>query len=92
MQKISICFYHFTNVLSYDRFSGDVTEEHNIILETPISNDTLNKSGNDRLYQLEEEPTYTTYKKRKKEEKKAKKKKDKEAKVNFAVSNLQLSF
>ena len=79
---------HFTNLLNDDRFSGDVTEEHNIILETPVTKDTMNKSGNERLYQLEEEPTYTTYKKRKKEEEKAKKKKKKEAKVIFAVFSL----
>ena len=53
-------------------------------METPASNNTINRSGNDKLYTLEEQD-----KKRAKEEKKAKKKKDKKDKVtmpNYSIT------
>ena len=51
--------------LSFFNFSGDETTDHNVILETPVSNNTVNRSGTDKLYKLEEQD-----KKRAKEEKK----------------------
>merc|ERR1711972_824159 len=51
--------------------SGEETTDNNIRLETPVSNNTMNRSGTDKLYKLEEQD-----KKRTKEEKKAKKKKE----------------
>ena len=56
--------------------SGEETTDNNVRLETPVSNNTMNKSGTDKLYKLEEQD-----KKRAKEEKKEKKKKEKKEKV-----------
>ena len=65
--------------ISVPFLSGNEHQEPNVILETPASNNTINRSGNDKLYTLEEQD-----KKRAKEEKKAKKKKDKKDKVTMS--------
>jgi hypothetical protein len=59
-------------------FSGNEHQEPDLILETPGSNKKINRSGNEKLYTLEEQD-----KRRAKEEKRAKKKKDKKDKVPF---------
>ena len=64
------------DVSYYSGFSGEETTDNNVRLETPVSNNTMNRSGTDKLYKLEEQD-----KKRIKEEKKAKKKKEKTEKV-----------
>ena len=55
-------------------------EQHNVILETPMTKEAMNRSGTDRLYRLEEPDT-----KRSKEDKKSKKKKDKKDKVCISI-------
>ena len=73
---------HFTNANIFLYFkSNNTNQEPNVILETPASNNTMNRSGNDKLYTLEEQD-----KKRAKEEKKAKKKKDKKDKVTIQIT------
>ena len=71
-------------------------DQHNVILETPMTKEAMNRSGTDRLYRLEEPDT-----KRSKEDKKSKKKKDKKDKVcisiykflcNISTQNLQSKF
>ena len=54
--------------------------QHNVILETPMTKEAMNRSGTDRLYRLEEPDT-----KRSKEDKKSKKKKDKKDKVCISI-------
>ena len=55
-------------------------DQHNVILETPMTKEAMNRSGTDRLYRLEEPDT-----KRSKEDKKSKKKKDKKDKVCISI-------
>merc|ERR1711936_351896 len=57
-------------------------EQHNVILETPMTKEAMNRSGTDRLYRLEEPDT-----KRSKEDKKSKKKKDKKDKKSKKNKN-----
>ena len=63
------------NFLFY--FSGEDSKDDNVRLETPVTNNTMNRSGTDKLYKEFEEKD----KKKAKEEKKAKKKKEKKEKV-----------
>ena len=71
-----VCLQNFT----FFYHSGDVNDEHNKILETPMSRETIYRSGNEKLYKLEE-----ANKKLAKEEKKARKRKDKKDKVPFEI-------
>ena len=80
-------FLYMTNANIFVYFkSNNTSQEPNVILETPASSNTMNRSGNDKLYTLEEQD-----KKRAKEEKKAKKKKDKKDKVVIRQTSINIS-
>ena len=71
-------------LFSHNSSNEQDEEQHNVILETPMTKEAMNRSGTDRLYRLEEPDT-----KRSKEDKKSKKKKDKKDKVCISIYMFQ---